>query len=727
MFRHTQQLVLALVLLAVNIVVLSGECLATAPAIRLVVNPNKTDVALGSGPIALTARARGKNLTFSWELLGPGELDGKGSAVFYVLPEKIEGSSARALITVTVTDESAQEMTESVTFNLLAPPTPTPTLTPTPTPTPTPTRTPTSAFSLDDLKEAAKQEKAAKATWQATLNDMENAFSEVQEYEKEDISAKLKITAWERFLQAFSEDNPYSTRDEELRGTANERIRYWKEGGLPTPTPTPTALPPTPTPLPPTPTLRLPTPTPRPSEIEQLLKQADTYFEKRWFLTPEGTNAFDVYQEVLEIDPANRHAREKLHEMLRTYKAWGDSNYTKTNYPKAKTFYQRSLKIAQYMVEDLGDQSITREFQEVQKQLQELEATPTPSPTLTPQPPTPTPFPTPTPTPTPIPLRNEPLTVSNDEAQKVFGIDEKRRPLEYIENDFEDLGEIVTDQATGLMWQKSGSDTSLTYKEAQAYIEQLNRDRFAGYNDWRLPTIEELMSLLEPEKQSNGLYINPLFDAKQQWCWSADKRSPGPAWLVSFDDGYVYWGFLNYYYYVRAVRSLRPSTTTPRPPTPTPTPRISLRSKPLTVSDGETQKVFGLDENRRPRKYIENEFEDLGDTVPDYATGLMWQKSGSDKLLTYKEAQAYIEKLNRQRFAGYNDWRLPTVEELMSLVEPEKQSNGLYINPLFDAKQKWCWSADKRSPESAWLVYFHLGLVDRDHLLNVDYVRVVRS
>jgi len=548
MFRHTQQFAIALVFLTVNIVLMSGECSAAAPAIRLVVNPNKTDVALGSGPIALTARARGKNLTYTWELLGPGKLDGKGSAVFYMLPEKIDDTSAKALITVTVMDESGQEITESVTFNLLAPPTPTPTLTPTSKPSPTPTQTPTSTFSLDDLEEAARQEKAAKAEWQAKLNDMEEAFSKVKEYEKRNISAKLKITAWERFLQAFSEDNPYSTRDEELRGMTNERIRSWKEGGLPTPTPT--VLSPTPTP-------QLPAPTSMPSEIEQLLKQADTYFDKRWFLTPEDTNAFDVYQKVLKVDPTNRHAREKLRDMMRTYKAWGDSNYTRMNYPKAQTFYQRSLKIAQYLVEDLGDQSIIQEFQDVQKQLQALEATPTPSPTPTPTPipPTPTPRP-PTPTPTPrISLRSKPLTVSDGETQKVFGLDENRRPRKYIENEFEDLGDTVLDHATGLTWQKSGSDKLLTYKEARVYIEKLNRQRFAGYNDWRLPTIEELMSLLEPEKQSNGLYINPLFDAKQKWCWSADKRSSGSAWLVRFLDGDVHWYDVELNLYVRVVRS----------------------------------------------------------------------------------------------------------------------------------------------------------------------------
>ena len=105
------------------------------------------------------------------------------------------------------------------------------------------------------------------------------------------------------------------------------------------------------------------------------------------------------------------------------------------------------------------------------------------------------------------------------------------------------------------MWQKSGSQNTLTYEKAQKYIEQLNREGFAGYSDWRLPTISELMSLLEPQKQTNGLYIDPIFDADQRWCWSADKRSSGSAWGVGFLDGLVYWNLLYDDYYVRGVRS----------------------------------------------------------------------------------------------------------------------------------------------------------------------------
>lgn len=141
--------------------------------------------------------------------------------------------------------------------------------------------------------------------------------------------------------------------------------------------------------------------------------------------------------------------------------------------------------------------------------------------------------------------------VSGDEARQLM---QGWRPSEYLENDFDDQGEIVIDRMTGLMWQKSGSDYLLTHEEAQSYIKKLNGQRFAGYEDWRLPTIEELTSLLEPEKQT--LYINPPFDAAQAQCWSADTLSKGPALIVSFNYGQVDWCNLKLSCgYVRAVRA----------------------------------------------------------------------------------------------------------------------------------------------------------------------------
>jgi hypothetical protein len=174
-------------------------------------------------------------------------------------------------------------------------------------------------------------------------------------------------------------------------------------------------------------------------------------------------------------------------------------------------------------------------------------------------PPEPIPQPEPGRQPPRIQLRSTSLEVSMQNAPKTFGItDVPGRPGEYIQNDYENQGEVVLDHATGLMWQKSGSDSTWSYQGAQKYIENLNRDRFAGYDDWRLPTIPELMSLLEPKRQPNALYSNLIFDSTQQWCWSTDLQgSIASAWHVDFRSGVVDGRGLNVGTYVRAVRSWR--------------------------------------------------------------------------------------------------------------------------------------------------------------------------
>ena len=153
-------------------------------------------------------------------------------------------------------------------------------------------------------------------------------------------------------------------------------------------------------------------------------------------------------------------------------------------------------------------------------------------------------------------LRSLLKTVSNDHCKTEFGLDDDQKPKQYIQNEYVDNGNgTITDRATGLMWQQSGSDEHLKYNDAKTYINDLNRSRFAGYSDWRLPTIPELMSLLEPTKKNDDLYIISVFDNKQRYCWSADSRDSGSAWYVNFSFGEVSWNAHgSSLYYVRAVR-----------------------------------------------------------------------------------------------------------------------------------------------------------------------------
>jgi len=115
---------------------------------------------------------------------------------------------------------------------------------------------------------------------------------------------------------------------------------------------------------------------------------------------------------------------------------------------------------------------------------------------------------------------------------------------------------VVIDHATGLMWQQSGSYDYMSRKEVKKWLRGLNRKGYAGYTDWRVPTIEEASSLLEASEKNGNLYIDTVFDEKQRWLWTGDSCSSGGMWRVYLDDGYVDWGDVSLLF-VRPVRKIK--------------------------------------------------------------------------------------------------------------------------------------------------------------------------
>ena len=182
----------------------------------------------------------------------------------------------------------------------------------------------------------------------------------------------------------------------------------------------------------------------------------------------------------------------------------------------------------------------------------------------------------------------------------------------------------VTDQVTGLMWQQS--ETPSAGSGASMQCQNLT---LAAYDDWRLPSKKELVSIFsfsdsDPRSAINMDYftIRPFSTLTY---WSSTRDLGGPI-------GETYYWTMTWMGDIRSIDS------------------------------SQTQEVRCV---RGDGYQTTKEFVDNGDgTVTDAGLGLQWQQG--DASVNYsEEAPAYCEGLS---LAGYDDWRLPNVKELESLT-----------------------------------------------------------
>jgi hypothetical protein len=170
-----------------------------------------------------------------------------------------------------------------------------------------------------------------------------------------------------------------------------------------------------------------------------------------------------------------------------------------------------------------------------------------------------------------------------------------------------------------------------------------------------------------------------------------------------------------------------------RQPTELNTIKLRYHSKIVPISEAKKiikQKNF-FDKFWNQKGCFENEFE-LRKTngiklIYDYSTSLIWHQSGSKDFLNLEDAKKWIAELNTCEYAGINTWRLPTLEEALSLLENQKMNNNLYIDQIFDRWQ-WCiLTGDSLDATKSWLVAFS-GRVDWfDSAVRINYVRPVSS
>jgi len=76
-------------------------------------------------------------------------------------------------------------------------------------------------FDISDLKKVSKKRQE---TWSKYQQEMNNAFNETSAFAQSEMDKELVTTAWERFLNAFSSDNPFSEEDGQLRFKAHQAL-----------------------------------------------------------------------------------------------------------------------------------------------------------------------------------------------------------------------------------------------------------------------------------------------------------------------------------------------------------------------------------------------------------------------------------------------------------------------------------------------------------------------
>ena len=224
----------------------------------------------------------------------------------------------------------------------------------------------------------------------------------------------------------------------------------------------------------------------------------------------------------------------------------------------------------------------------------------------------------------------------------------------------------VSDLVTGLMWQQT-MDTKMTYEEAIVYA---NESMLGGHDDWRIPSIKELFSLIIFSGVSGGetakkLFIDTdYFDQPLGDISIGEREIDAQVWSSTIYTGIT----MNKNETVFGVNFIDGR----------------IKGYNLTLPRGNTDNKGYFRLVRGNTSYGKNTFVDNGDgTISDLATGLMWQAFDDGQVRNWEEALSYSEEL---ALADYSDWRLPNAKELQSIVDYSKSlqaTNSPAIDDMF--------------------------------------------
>jgi len=254
----------------------------------------------------------------------------------------------------------------------------------------------------------------------------------------------------------------------------------------------------------------------------------------------------------------------------------------------------------------------------------------------------------------------------------------------------------------------TGTLTGLDWEDGINYCEDLNSvNAGSGYADignWRLPSIKELITLVDYGKIDPTIDTDYFPNTSSNWYWTSDShRNIENAFSINFDSGNVLWWIKSAPILVRCVASSTATVST--------TGLTWTKCSMKTVSSSP-------------------EMDTTAGCTDTHGRG------------TWEDALSACEDLD---FSEKTDWRLPNVTELHSLIDLT-QTGGIFINtrvfpntPESLENPPYYWSSTTynglphspctTSTDCAWYVNFNDGYVEgvklRSQKDQENYVRCV--
>lgn len=276
---------------------------------------------------------------------------------------------------------------------------------------------------------------------------------------------------------------------------------------------------------------------------------------------------------------------------------------------------------------------------------------------------------------------------------------------------------LVRDMATGLIWSKNScpSEYPLNWQEGLSFIEQVNKEELYGRNDWRMPNRRELRSLIDHSAKNPALTAGHPFDnIFLGWYWTSTTAAIAPryAWHVHLEGGRMFYGNKDGYYWVWPVCG--PDNSLPCTGAAD---CYDPQGEIIPCAESRQDASLNMGIPWPKPRFLRSNFGHV-----DALTGLTWHpKAILGRTVTTWADALFAVKAHAKKSSL--PWRMPTINELESLVDASTHSPALPGEHPFSDVQESYWSSTTSTfePDWAYVLYLQKGAVGVGYKKNSDF------